>query len=655
MRPNRRPRNSGNPFRKRKKRKKADRRFAAGILRGARAFPLFHRIDGQEDPDLINRIKTLIGKIYPFHKDNFPILRKISSLFQPFSSPFVPCFAEARAKSFKEALPKTLQGRVEALQAAATSLYLEKILKVFCQKLTALSEELRSHETDYGIFLRSLPASLEKNAAFFPLCTYLFEKISKKEEQFKAVTAAQIKKTLAAASPTQSIYASAFALQKKQGRLFSFLEEIALEGPLPELRSIAREYLKFLKVRSSLDTYTAYHSVLNVSALLYSEFSQADKAAECAAPHLRSFVEKHLPIVDASMEKMVGMGRTISLESTEGGWVFPKFFSAAMLLRHFGNAPQEESCAFYSEVYADLIESTKGKASLIGHRKIKSNLELPFLDPSAALPPALDKELPFSVLIHTKDDGKESLAFDEKEFGQEDSLLVYQQKKSKKKPLRKPPSALLAQSAASAPTASSSSSSSSQTPEIFSPPSFFPFSYDQRVARWWDASLEPSEFPGYEQLSASSLEMQILFHGFSRSVDAFYRIGKELTFGNQSHAQYTIPAEIVYKEALYRGIITYTIDAAECCYHRYFHQKSLTDCFFKEEFYAVDFPTIQQAYAKRANQPASICPPLQDSENISYDEALGVISIQDLEPPHLDSPVTIRLFNNSGSAFNKFK
>lgn len=136
----------------------------------------------------------------------------------------------------------------------------------------------------------------------------------------------------------------------------------------------------------------------------------------------------------------------------------------------------------------------------------------------------------------------------------------------------------------------------------------------------------------------------------------FYRIGKQSSWNppssgdNVSHTQYMIPAEIAYKDTRYRGLIAYTIDAENRCYHRYFHIRPLNDWSALTEFYNVDFPSIQQAYTNNSQTTETVSSSPTEAA-ISYDEQLGVITIEDENPVNLESSVTIRLFTTYGKAF----
>lgn len=630
--------------------------------------PLFHTIRGQEDADQINRIKNLIGKIYPFQKGNLPILAKVSSLFKPLASPFLPFCPEERAKLLSELLPKAPQERAAALQAVATSLYLEKVLKVFCQRLITFSDALRLHEPVYGLFLEIFPAPIVKDSVFFPLWIHLFEKISKAGEEFDAAIESDIENIRwGSQNALRDMYKSVSLRQKQQQKAYSFLQDFASKNPLPAVQKIKEAFLKFLKVQNSVEQRIVYHTAIgNASEKYWANYSE-NPLLQKMVPHLHIFSKKQQESVQFLSKKVFellnanGSSEKTFGENVGGFWICQQFFGPDMLLRQFGQSPKDASDAFYLRVRQELTSATQ-KASLSRYRKIGDTLNLPFLEAGATLPSSLEEELPSGMVIESQEDSKESFLSDEKEFGPIDDLPIHhprQVTKQKKKkaqdayPLPKTISPFVVASSSSSASCSSSASSSIAAASSSSIPrrAPFPFSYDQRVSRWWDPAKKPSEFPGYATIPFEYLETQILFHGFSRRVDAFYRIGREASFGKQRHTQYTIPAELVYKGLSYRGIITYTIDKTDCCYHRYFHVKSFHEWFSSERFYAVDFPTIEHAYSQRAKKATVPEPLAEEDAEISYDAELGVVTIEDAAPENLDAPVTIRLFGSQGTAF----
>lgn len=132
----------------------------------------------------------------------------------------------------------------------------------------------------------------------------------------------------------------------------------------------------------------------------------------------------------------------------------------------------------------------------------------------------------------------------------------------------------------------------------------FPFSYANRILRWFSidlkAPLSADIFPEYQEEGCDQ-KMMVLYHGFSPLVDRFFNVGLTENWQNSTtgheDTQYIIPAEIEISHERIRGAIVYCIGRDNVCYHRFFHKmddKSLLQKFGLKTFEKSDFPELSK-------------------------------------------------------------
>lgn len=159
--------------------------------------------------------------------------------------------------------------------------------------------------------------------------------------------------------------------------------------------------------------------------------------------------------------------------------------------------------------------------------------------------------------------------------------------------------------------------------------------YAYHAMRWFENPDEALSEEKYRNLPPLIQEKVTLFHTLPMEIDAFLGTNYCLqdTYKNprthQSDSLYSIPAEITFKGATYRGFIQYAIDSQTgVCYHRCFSDRSehFTNQLMAHSIWnPVDYPTLEQALSISKTQKKN----LQIEETpIVFDSTLKTIQIK---------------------------
>ncbi len=167
----------------------------------------------------------------------------------------------------------------------------------------------------------------------------------------------------------------------------------------------------------------------------------------------------------------------------------------------------------------------------------------------------------------------------------------------------------------------------------------FPFTYDERVMRWFKASvpLDRELFSNYSGAPPYQRKM-IDLHAFSQLADYFCNQGYQVN--RLEHLKETtcriLPAELSRGSNAERGYILWAVDRKNCCYHRFFHideSPNYYDKLVRRTFSEADFPELSRARQERPKKIAHYDQDMtRDAGNveIELDELLQILSINEL-------------------------
>ncbi len=166
----------------------------------------------------------------------------------------------------------------------------------------------------------------------------------------------------------------------------------------------------------------------------------------------------------------------------------------------------------------------------------------------------------------------------------------------------------------------------------------FPYDYHPRVERWHQhpisEPLSPTDFPEYVENPLEYQQRMHLFHALSPAVDQFFEAWaiksrrKNKTTGEQDSWD-IIPAEIAFKEKVYRGIIAFATNKRKICYHKCFTEHIESEVIaniIQGRFDKFDFPDLRISQEILSKQKKSKRL-LKSEEAITIDSILGTAEI----------------------------